>query len=216
MATRAEQFETVIIGGGQAGLAAAYQLKKRGRSARRARRERAHRRPVAPALALASVVHTGEIRRATGDAVPGAPKLVPQHRRDGRLPRGLHDAVRASRPKRCPCRRPVEGRGTVRRRLPAISASRRTTSSWPPASCKCRSCPTSRPRSIRRSPSSTRATIEAPRNCRRAPFSWSAPPTPAETSPSKSRPTTRRCCLEGTRVSFPSRSRVDGRAWGCQ
>ena len=31
MATRAEQFETVIIGGGQAGLAAAYQLKKRGR-----------------------------------------------------------------------------------------------------------------------------------------------------------------------------------------
>jgi putative flavoprotein involved in K+ transport len=31
MATRAEQFETVIIGGGQVGLAAAYQLKKRGR-----------------------------------------------------------------------------------------------------------------------------------------------------------------------------------------
>ena len=31
MATRTEQFETVIIGGGQAGLAAAYHLKKRGR-----------------------------------------------------------------------------------------------------------------------------------------------------------------------------------------
>jgi putative flavoprotein involved in K+ transport len=31
MATRAEQFETVIVGGGQAGLAAAYHLKKRGR-----------------------------------------------------------------------------------------------------------------------------------------------------------------------------------------
>ena len=32
MATQAEQFETVIIGGGQVGLAAAYHLKKRGRS----------------------------------------------------------------------------------------------------------------------------------------------------------------------------------------
>ena len=31
MATRAEQFETVVVGGGQAGLAAAYHLKKRGR-----------------------------------------------------------------------------------------------------------------------------------------------------------------------------------------
>jgi putative flavoprotein involved in K+ transport len=31
MAARAEQFETVVVGGGQAGLAAAYHLKKRGR-----------------------------------------------------------------------------------------------------------------------------------------------------------------------------------------
>ena len=32
MATQAEQFETVIVGGGQVGLAASYHLKKRGRS----------------------------------------------------------------------------------------------------------------------------------------------------------------------------------------
>src|ERR687892_4364 len=84
-------------------------------AARGPRRERAHRRPVASALALAAAVYAGEIRRATGDAVPGAPKLVPHHQRDGRLPRGLREAVRAPRPDRCPCRQPGEGRGTVRR-----------------------------------------------------------------------------------------------------
>ena len=59
--TTDEHVETVIIGGGQAGLAVGYHLKSRKARIRHPRRERARRRFLAQAVALASAVLPREV-----------------------------------------------------------------------------------------------------------------------------------------------------------
>src|SRR5512133_2299436 len=60
---------------------------------RHPRRERTDRRLVAQALGLAAALLAGVSRRAAGDAVPRAAVDVPDEGRDGRLPRGIRDAL---------------------------------------------------------------------------------------------------------------------------
>ena len=90
-----ERFDTVIIGGGQAGLATAFHLTRRRPSGGHPRRERAHRRRVAEALGLTPAVHACEVRRPARIQISGAALVVPYKGRDGRLPRGLRREVRA-------------------------------------------------------------------------------------------------------------------------
>ena len=130
-ADAAEHFETVIIGGGQAGLAVGYHLAQRGPAVRDPRRERAGRRHLAQALGLAAPVHARPATTACRACAFPAPRLVvPDEGRDGRLPRGVR--ARASS---CRSRTGVRvdglrrGRRALRRRAPASTASRPTTSS---------------------------------------------------------------------------------------
>ena len=62
----------MIVGGGQAGLAVGYHLKKRGRPFLILDAQRAHRRLLAHALGLAAPVHAGEVRRPARHALSGA------------------------------------------------------------------------------------------------------------------------------------------------
>ena len=71
-----ERIETVIIGGGQAGLPTGYQLKRGGRAVRDPRRRRAHRRRLADPVGIPPAVHAGPVRRLPGLRVPG-PELGP-------------------------------------------------------------------------------------------------------------------------------------------
>ena len=122
--TTDEHVETVIVGGGQAGLAVGYHLKSQKRAIRDPRRERARRRLVAQALALASAVLSGKFRRASGHGISGSDPLVSDRSRDGRLPRALREAVRASRPIRGHRRRAREERRRIRRDRRRSSARR--------------------------------------------------------------------------------------------
>ena len=115
-------FETIVIGGGQAGLSVGYYLKKRGRLVRDPGRERADRRLLAnPHVGLASPVHSCALRQPPGLAVSGPRLVVPDRARDCRLPRGLRGAVRASREARDD-RRPSDRRSA-------------TATSWSAARC---------------------------------------------------------------------------------
>ncbi len=101
----AEHFETVIVGGGQAGLAAGYHLKRKGRpfvilDANDLGRQRARGRLLAHALGFAAVVHACEVRRTAGYALSRAGLVLPDEGRDGGLPRGVCRAVRSSGPHR--------------------------------------------------------------------------------------------------------------------
>ena len=91
---------------------------------RHPRRERAHRRLVAQALAFASAVLAGELRRASGHGVSGPGPLLSDRSRDGRLPRVLRRAVRATRPIRDHRRRAGEERRRIHRDRRRSSARR--------------------------------------------------------------------------------------------
>ena len=182
-----EHVETVVIGGGQAGLAVGYHLARRGPAVRDPGRQRARRRRLAQALGLAAPVHA---RRAT-TACPGmrfpAPRLVLPHQgRDGRLPRGLRGALRAPGPHGRARRRARDGARAVRASRRASGASRPTTSSSP------RGLPDSRGPGLRRraGPADRAAALERVpqpcRSCATAASSWSARATPAPTSRSTS------------------------------
>ena len=92
-----EHIETVVVGAGQAGLSVGYHLKR-------------HGLPFAildanervgdswRAVGLAPPVHARPPQRARRVALPGRPALVSEQGRDGRLPGGLCDAVRAAGP----------------------------------------------------------------------------------------------------------------------
>ena len=66
-----ERYETVIVGGGQAGLSVGLPPEAAGALVRHPRCERADRRLVAQPLGLAPALLAGVSRRAAGNAVPG-------------------------------------------------------------------------------------------------------------------------------------------------
>ena len=162
-----ERYETVIVGGGQAGLAAGYHLARRRAVVRDPRRVRARRRRVAQPLELAAAVHPGEVRRPTrAGAYPRRVRSVPDEGRDGRLPRGLRGSGSG-----CPCetacastRLSREGDAVrpLGRRPPVRSGPRRRRDRCLP---KRRARPLAGRSSIRGSCSSTRATTAAPSSC---------------------------------------------------
>ncbi len=71
-----ERIETVIVGGGQAGLAVGYHLARRGRPFVILDANDQRRRLLAEAVGLAPRVHPGPPRRAAGHAVPRAGPLA--------------------------------------------------------------------------------------------------------------------------------------------
>ena len=93
-----ERFETVVVGGGQAGLAAGYHLARRGRPFRDPRRRPARGRPLARALGLAAPVHPGRLQRSAGHGLPTAAWHATHQGRGGRLPGDLRGPVPAAGP----------------------------------------------------------------------------------------------------------------------
>ena len=92
-----ERFETVVVGGGQAGLATGYHLARRGRpfvildAGQRGR-------PLARALGLAAPVHPGRLQRSAGHGLPRPGLALPHQGRGGRLPGDLRGPVPAAGP----------------------------------------------------------------------------------------------------------------------
>ena len=153
-----EFFETVIVGGGQAGLATGYHLAEAedGRSSSSMR---------ASAWAIpgagAGTRFASTRRRVTTRfraAVSGEAHVVPDDPRDGRLPRVLRRRAPAAGALGDGGRHAGEGRRPVRPRRPATGRSRRRRSSSRRASCRSRTSRASRPSSTHRSGSSTRTT----------------------------------------------------------
>ena len=180
------------------------------------RRERARRRFVAQALALASAVLPGKLRRSSGHGISGPGPLVPDRSRDGRLPRVLRKAVRATRPIRDHRRRAREERGRIRRDRRRSSA-RRGQRGRRDGCVPARAPDRSRVRgtsSIPRFGSSTPPTTADRSNCSRGRCSWSARRTREATSRSRlCARGTRPFSPEGTPARFPSPSRAGGCAW---
>ena len=122
-----ERIETIVIGGGQAGLAVGYHLTRQGR----------------PFVILDANERIGDAWRkrwdslrvftpARYDGLPGMPFPAPacfvSHQgRGGRLPGGLRGPIRSSRSNRRPGGRPLQGWGPVRgdRRRPPVRGRQR-------------------------------------------------------------------------------------------
>ena len=118
-----ERFETVIVGGGQAGLAVGYHLARRGRSFVILDANQRVGDAWRQTLGLAAPVHPGPLRRVAGDALPRPSLVLPHQGRGRRLPGGLRRAVRPAGSHRRPRGPAVQGRGPVRagRRRPPVS-----------------------------------------------------------------------------------------------
>ena len=196
---RAEHIETVIVGGGQAGLATGYHLARRGAPVRDPGGERADRRLVAQALGFASPVHTGALQRAAGPAL--------SRRRRGRFPARTTSPTtwRTTRPRSSSRSGPVSawtasrGREAATRSRPGIAGSPPTASSWRRARTSDQGCPPSPPSSIRASCSCIPASTGLERSFRTAASSSWAPRTRAPRSRSRWPANTTPGCREGTR-----------------
>jgi hypothetical protein len=115
---RVEQFDTVVIGGGQAGLAVGYYLKKQGGSFvildANERIGGSWRTRTWDSLRL--------FTPARYDGLPGWPFPMPgwvvsDRARDGRLPRGVCGSLRSARAQRDEGHPAHEGRRPLRRRV---------------------------------------------------------------------------------------------------
>ena len=92
---RTKHFEVAVVGGGQAGLAMGYYLRRAGASVRHPRAGRFDRAGLARALGLADALHAAPLQRAAGPALPGRPGRLPDARRGDRLPGALRGDLRA-------------------------------------------------------------------------------------------------------------------------
>ena len=211
-----ERYDTVIVGGGQAGLATGYHLARRREIVRDPRRVRPRRRCVAQPVELAAAVHPGEVRRPTRLGIPRRSEPVPDEGRDGRLPRSLRPALRAARAKRRTHRAVCRMRATGSSSRPPAAGSKRTASSSRPVPIE-EPAPPRRPgSSIRGSSSSTRATTAAPSSWRTAVRSSSAPATRAPRSRSSSAARARPCSRAATSVGSRCSTGRSGRGSCCQ
>ena len=110
-----ERFETVVVGGGQAGLATGYHLARRGRPFVILDAGERVGDAWRGALGLAAAVHPGPLQRAAGHGLPRRGLALPHQGRDGRLPGDLRGPVPAPGPHRRagrrahPAGRPVPG-----------------------------------------------------------------------------------------------------------
>ena len=182
---QAERFDTVVIGGGQAGLAVGYYLAKHG-----------HNFVILDAHARVGdawrtrwdglrLFTSGRLNSLPRDAVPRRQARVPHQGRGRRLSRGLRRAHGAPGAHRRPGRRRVARGG--RRRVPS-RLRRAGVPDRPGRGRHRRLRPAADPRSsrtswIRASPSSTRASSARSRNCAKGRSWWSAPAIPARRSP---------------------------------
>jgi putative flavoprotein involved in K+ transport len=90
--TLVRHFDTVVVGGGQAGLAVGYYLKGQGRDFTILDAgERVGR--LEGALGLLEALHPGGAQRPSGDALPGFAWTIPHQGRGGPLPGGLRRQV---------------------------------------------------------------------------------------------------------------------------
>ena len=186
---RALRTGTLIIGAGQAGLAAALPPEEARAAVPRGRRGRAYRRPLAEPLGLASAVQSGGGRRPARDGLPRAGCIT------------FRPAARwaiSSRPTRIDSAFPVmsgtlvEGvrqrRGwRVRGRGREAATSPQTRSSSRAGPSGTRGSPRSRTRSTHRSASSIRASTATRRSFATVRCSSSGSATRALTSHSRSR-----------------------------
>ena len=179
-----ERFDTIVIGGGQAGLAMGYHLKKQGRPFvildANERIGGSWRTRTWHSLRLFT---PARVRRAAGMVVPGASA--------GRFPRPRRPPTTSRRTRSAsssPCAaasrvdRLVKDGDRYVASLRASGGSRPTTSSSRPGSTASRAFPTSRPSSIRASCRCTPASTASRHSCARATSSSSAPATREPTS----------------------------------
>ena len=215
MATQeTERLETVVVGGGQAGLRCRVPPGEARPRLRDPGRGRADRRLLAQAVGLAPRVHPGPPRRPAGHAVPRAGRRRSPRRttvadylaayaarfelpvrtgvRGGRALQGGNRFVVTSGDRRFEADNVVVATG----RVPAAPGSR-----------------PSRPRSIRRSCSCTPASTAVRRSCGRATSSSSAPATRGPRSPWRRPAGTGPGCRGGTRGTSRSAPGAGRTGW---
>ena len=146
-----ERFDVVVIGGGQAGLAAGYHLARRGLRLRDPRRRCHGRRGVAGPLGHPAGLHAGPLRRAAWSALPGAAELLPDEGRRRRLPGDVCGRLQISRSGPATASTSYGAPTTVEPAMwsaLATAGSKPIRSSWRPAPTTTRASPPSPTSSI--------------------------------------------------------------------
>ena len=91
-----ERYDVAVIGGGQAGLAIGYFLKRQETAVRDLRRGRFDWCGVARSLGFTRPLHSAPLRQPSWTAFSGRPRGLPDARRGRRLPRGLRRDLQAA------------------------------------------------------------------------------------------------------------------------